>query len=195
MKTKFVYFISVLSVFSLLYACKEPPVTLSNAYIESLSVNGKNLASDGTAMNVPVDSVIIRAVFSTEIDNSKINPDKIYVSNDVGIEIEILTSENPKELKLKIKNKLNYYTKYTVFINSGEHLGVNVIDNSKVHFITQLDITPKFPAISDDNLLTLVQQKTFEYFREYAHPVSGLARERTGSGETVTTGGSGFGLM
>ena len=102
-------------------------------------------------MNVPVDSVIIRAVFSTEIDNSKINPDKIYVSNDVGIEIEILTSENPKELKLKIKNKLNYYTKYTVFINSGEHLGVNVIDNSKVHFITQLDITPKFPAISDDN--------------------------------------------
>ncbi|MEZ7866234.1 MAG: glucoamylase family protein [Paludibacteraceae bacterium] len=195
MKTKFVYFISVLSVFSLLYACKEPPVTLSNAYIESLSVNGKNLASDGTAMNVPVDSVIIRAVFSTEIDNSKINPDKIYVSNDVGIEIEILTSENPKELKLKIKNKLNNYTKYTVFINSGEHLGVNVIDNSKVHFITQLDITPKFPAISDDNLISLVQQKTFEYFREYAHPVSGLARERTGSGETVTTGGSGFGLM
>ena len=104
MNTKFDYFLSVLSVFSLLYACKEPPAPLSNAFIESLSVNGKNLASDGTAMNVPVDSVIIRAVFSTEIDNSKINPDKIYVSNDVGSEIEILTSGNPKELKLKIKN-------------------------------------------------------------------------------------------
>jgi hypothetical protein len=40
-----------------------------------------------------------------------------------------------------------------------------------------------------------VQQQTFKYFWEFAHPVSGLARERNTSGETVTTGGSGFGIM
>ena len=50
-------------------------------------------------------------------------------------------------------------------------------------------------AMSDDELLTSVQQATFRYFWDYGHPVSGLARERTGSGDTVTTGGSGFGLM
>ena len=50
-------------------------------------------------------------------------------------------------------------------------------------------------AMSDEELLTSVQQATFRYFWDYAHPVSGLARERTGSGDTVTSGGSGFGLM
>jgi hypothetical protein len=40
-----------------------------------------------------------------------------------------------------------------------------------------------------------VQEQTFRYFWDYAHPVSGLARERLGSGELVTVGGSGFGLM
>lgn len=47
----------------------------------------------------------------------------------------------------------------------------------------------------DSVLLDSVQQATFKYFWDYAHPVSGMARERLGSGETVTTGGSGFGVM
>src|SRR5690606_4874353 len=41
-----------------------------------------------------------------------------------------------------------------------------------------------------------VQKRTFKYFWDYAHPVSGLARERSNATpETVTTGGSGFGIM
>ena len=60
---------------------------------------------------------------------------------------------------------------------------------------TRLDSTYKFPGITDDELLTLVQSQTFKYFWDFGHPVSGLARERNTSGETVTTGGSGFGLM
>jgi len=44
-------------------------------------------------------------------------------------------------------------------------------------------------------LLTLVQRQTFRYFWDFAHPTSGLARERNTSGDIVTTGGSGFGLM
>lgn len=49
--------------------------------------------------------------------------------------------------------------------------------------------------MTDKELLTTVQERTFKYFWDYAHPVSGLARERLGSGDTVTLGGSGFGLM
>lgn len=48
---------------------------------------------------------------------------------------------------------------------------------------------------SDDELLTMVQQYTFRYFYDFAHPVSGLTRERNTSGDIVTTGGSGFGIM
>jgi hypothetical protein len=50
-------------------------------------------------------------------------------------------------------------------------------------------------AMSEEELLTSVQAATFRYFWDYAHPVSGLARERTGSGDTCTSGGTGFGLM
>lgn len=50
-------------------------------------------------------------------------------------------------------------------------------------------------AMTDGELLTSVQEATFRYFWDYAHPVSGLARERTGSGDTCTSGGTGFGLM
>ena len=54
--------------------------------------------------------------------------------------------------------------------------------------------------LSDDELLTLVQKQTFRYFWDFAHPVSGMARERSnpayGYGdEVVTTGGTGFGVM
>lgn len=54
--------------------------------------------------------------------------------------------------------------------------------------------------LSDTALLTLVQKQTFKYFWDFAHPVSGMARERSnpayGYGdEVVTTGGTGFGVM
>ena len=48
---------------------------------------------------------------------------------------------------------------------------------------------------TDDQFLDMTQEYTFRYFYEYAHPTSGMARERLGSGDIVTTGGSGFGIM
>ncbi len=61
--------------------------------------------------------------------------------------------------------------------------------------VYQIDFTDKFPIIPDDELLTLVQKQTFKYFWDFGHPVSGLARERNSSGDVVTSGGSGFGIM
>lgn len=56
-------------------------------------------------------------------------------------------------------------------------------------------------TLSDDALLDLVQRRTLAYFWDFAHPVSGMARERSAGAvsydvmETVTTGGTGFGIM
>jgi len=56
-------------------------------------------------------------------------------------------------------------------------------------------------SLSDDALLDRVQRQTLRYFWDFGHPVSGLARERSNpvSGydflDTVTMGGSGFGIM
>ena len=53
----------------------------------------------------------------------------------------------------------------------------------------------KIPGSTDDELLTIIQQQTFRYFYDFADPASGMARERNSSGNLVTIGGSGFGVM
>ncbi len=50
-------------------------------------------------------------------------------------------------------------------------------------------------TMTDDELMEMVSRATFRYFWEGAHPVSGMARERNNSGNTVTSGGTGFGVM
>ncbi|OIV41751.1 glucoamylase family protein [Flavobacterium johnsoniae] len=58
-------------------------------------------------------------------------------------------------------------------------------------------------ALTDEQLIEVVQKQTFKYFWDYAEPNSGLARERyhpdgvypENDDNIVTTGGSGFGLM
>src|ERR1700753_4439213 len=55
-------------------------------------------------------------------------------------------------------------------------------------------------GLTDSALLDVVQRQTFRYFWDFGHPVSGLARERSNvaydyGDETITTGGSGFGIM
>ena len=53
--------------------------------------------------------------------------------------------------------------------------------------------------MTDEELLTKTQQYTFKYFWDYADENSGMAHERlplSGTpGNTVTSGGSGFGVM
>jgi hypothetical protein len=91
---------------------------------------------------------------------------------------------------------LEYYKKYFFFIlNSLRAKNGFEFDGFNNTFYTGLDSTYKFPLISDDELLDLVQQKTFEYFYDFAEPTSGLARERNTSGDIVTIGGGGFGVM
>lgn len=58
-------------------------------------------------------------------------------------------------------------------------------------------------ALTDEELLDIVQERTFQYFWDGAEPVSGMARERyhvddiypENDKHIVTSGGSGFGIM
>ena len=51
-------------------------------------------------------------------------------------------------------------------------------------------------AMSDDELLTMVQEACFRYYWEGAHPNSGTTRENIpGDDDMVATGASGFGIM
>lgn len=111
----------------------------------------------------------------------------------VGLDVE-QTSDT--SFALKSPAPWPYYRKYT--LSFPEEIGAaadrpfTAVD---YELFTTLDSSYKFPEISEEELLTKVQQQTFRYFWEGAEPRSGMARERLSSGSTVTTGGTGFGLM
>ncbi len=51
-------------------------------------------------------------------------------------------------------------------------------------------------AMTDEELLTMVQEACFRYYWEGAHPASGMTRENLpGNDDIVATGASGFGIM
>ena len=67
---------------------------------------------------------------------------------------------------------------------------------------TSVTDAPVVKGLTDDQLLDLVQRQTLRYFWEHGHPVSGMALERAdeyghsyNTEHTVTTGGTGFGIM
>ena len=76
---------------------------------------------------------------------------------------------------------------------------------SYIIFIVSLSLCSEVGISQDKNLpdsilLDNVQKQTFNYFWDFAHPISGMARERSNEteeygNEVVTTGGTGFGIM
>lgn len=74
-------------------------------------------------------------------------------------------------------------------------------DQNKVN--NSVAVKHRYADLSESALLDTIQYQTFNYFWDGAEPNSGLARERlhmddaypTSPKNTVTTGGSGFGLM
>ncbi|TXK49367.1 beta-glucosidase [Pontibacter qinzhouensis] len=95
----------------------------------------------------------------------------------------------------------NYILHLLMLILSGNLLSCNqtstTTDNSDAA------TTQGAEKLSDDELLTLVQRNTFQYFWNGAEPTSGLARERIhmdgdypqNDQNVITTGASGFGVM
>ncbi|WP_304129772.1 glucoamylase family protein [Ignavibacterium album] len=105
----------------------------------------------------------------------------------------------------KINNQWYYWTtvpkekSYLMLSNLGMNytltLKVSAVDLTGNESSLSDSVVATTHIMSDDEFLDMTQRATFRYFWDYAHPVSGLARERLGSGETVTIGGSGFGIM
>ncbi|MDR1680418.1 MAG: Ig-like domain-containing protein [Prevotellaceae bacterium] len=92
---------------------------------------------------------------------------------------------------------LQAFAHYELIINTGlqSEAGAAIFTGKTFAITTGMDMTDKFPRITDEALLDLVQRQTFRYFWDFGHPTSGMARERTTTLNTVTTGGTGFGIM
>jgi len=159
--------------------------------ITSVTINGQSFLPPAIPRNVGRLATTIVVDFSEAL-----NPTDYQSSFNFQAPFSISLSNGDKRVTVTSTGTLDYYKKYS-FIISSALKGVNDFnfDGFSNSFITDLDPSLKFPLISDDELLDLVQRQTFRYFYDFAHPASGMARERNTSGDVVTTGGTGFGVM
>ncbi|PWK27079.1 hypothetical protein LV89_01893 [Arcicella aurantiaca] len=141
----------------------------------------------------------IQLIFNSKLNRDFVPKNIILADSQTSdiISVDVEYAQNDSAVILKPKTPLKSLSKYTVEIYKElkSQNGSFLSKDERVTFITAMDSTDKFVKISDEQLLDLVQKQTFKYFWDFGHPVSGLSRERNSSGETVTSGGSGFGVM
>lgn len=168
--------------------------TANGAFIvKTITINNQNFMPPAKGNNIKLNDLNIVVEFSSAPDPANI---KSYFQLSGNPVFDVTIDGDGNTVHLHNPGVLSGYTTY-YFTISSELKAKNgyTFDGFTNTFYTALDSTLKFPEISDDELLTLVQRQTFKYFYDFAHPVSGMARERNSSGNTVTTGGSGFGVM
>jgi hypothetical protein len=199
MKNKKVFWQIVLTVIVISGCNKEsspvtppPPAQLT---VKSIWLNNKTFETNAYGSTLLPE---IRVVFSQPLMISTVEPAIIF-TDAKGVAVPHTTNllQNDSVIFVKPTALLSGISKYFFKIDASikSASGGKFISSVDHTIITQLDSSRKFPIISDNELLDKVQKQTFSYFWDFGHPVSGLARERNTSGETVTSGGSGFGVM
>ena len=168
--------------------------TANGAFIvKTITINKQNFMPPAKGNNIKLNDLNIVIEFSSAPDPVNIKSYFLLSGNPV---FDVTIAGDGNTVQLHNPGVLSGYTNYYFTISSDlKAKNGYTFDGFTNSFYTALDSTLKFPEISDDELLTLVQRQTFKYFYDFAHPASGMARERNSSGNTVTTGGSGFGVM
>lgn len=163
-------------------------------HIVSTDIGGS--AAGGTDRVTDVSPILEMTIVFADPVNAESLQDAATLEGPNAPALEFSLSNDNKTVTITTGTALRHLSKYR-FILSGSLKGAQgeSFTEYSVTFYTAVDDTPKFPIIPDEDLLTKVQQQTFKYFWDFAEPVSGMARERNTSGNLVTSGGSGFGIM
>jgi hypothetical protein len=173
-----------------------PPPPPGNFQLKSSGIPGFN---DGKRVRVASRTPAAEFSFSSRLDRASVTATSVTLKTTAGANIAYTASykKNDSVLVLQPFSPLAPLTEYSIVVSNILKSTDNAVlqNGTTVKFMTPIDSSDKFPVVSDDALLTLVQRQTFKYFWDFGHPTSGLARERNTSGETVTSGGSGFGIM
>jgi hypothetical protein len=177
-----------------------PPAPVPTSIsVQDVQVSGASLVNGipkyGVAVNAAVKIKCNNAVQKSSVPASV----TLAVAATASVvNVNISYENGDSTIVLQPQAPLQYLTRYQVSVSRAlqSASGGSHGDFVTRQWVTAVDPSPKFPALSDAALLDKVQQQTFKYFWDYGHPVSGLARERSNEApETVTSGGSGFGIM
>jgi len=158
----------------------------------------KSWSIDGLTGDIAIRTPEVKLNFSTAIDKSTVLGNISFNQNSgTSVPYDVVYSNADNTLAIKPTTPLDPLTKYRITVSKGlkSTAGSNLNAATEISFMTTIDSSDKFSQISDSALVELVQKQSFKYFWDFGHPVSGLARERNTSGDIVTSGGSGFGIM
>ncbi|GAB4093704.1 glucoamylase family protein [Flaviaesturariibacter terrae] len=195
----------ILLLCTLIFSCKQKkedtvtpaPVTPGSFGLATLQVAG--VTSTGlAAYGVPLQAPQVRLSFSAPVDRATVSSGLTFQSSNGGnVPYQLSYAGSDSILQLQVQGALQPLTRYNITLSNGLHSaqGGEYSPATGIALFTGIDSSDKFPVISDTALVEQTQQQAFRYFYDFGHPVSGLARERNTSGDVVTTGGSGFGIM
>jgi hypothetical protein len=141
---------------------------------------------------------MIRIGFTAPVNRATVAANVSFVQQaGSAIPFTLNYENNDSILVIQPSNNFLPLTRYNGSVLTGLTSNQSVALNAQNNFavVSKIDSSDKFPQLTDSVLLDLVQQKAFAYFWDFGHPVSGMARERNSSGDLVTTGGTGFGIM
>jgi hypothetical protein len=183
------------------FACKKDTVSRPPGAFNLITATVDN--SPGSSSNNILYFVNVRRQpvvefsFSAPINRATVGGNILFFGNGTAVNVNYTFSHQDSTIAVQPVSPLQALSTYmvTVSIRLQSAGDSSLKSGASLHLVTVIDSTDKFPRISDSALLTLVEQKTFAYFWDFGHPVSGLARERNTSADVVTTGGSGFGVM
>lgn len=165
------------------------PLLLSGA-----SIGNTDIRFDSRAIDVPLN-LALSLDFSAPVDETTLE-NAVSLSGAAPVSLSFALSGDKRRVEVSTATSLKGLSRYELRIASTlKGAEGETFDGFSKLLYTRADEALQFPVIPEDELLTLVQAQTFGYFWDFAHPASGMARERNSSGDLVTSGGSGFGIM
>lgn len=171
------------------FTTAQQPLTIISA-----AIAGKDILVSGRIIDVPLS-------FTAAIEFSNpINPQTFTaaakVTGTTNVQLQTQFGTDNRSVTITGVTQLKDLSLYAFSVSDQlKGAGGEPFAGLSKEFYTGAGETLKFPLVSDEELLTLVQKQTFKYFWDFAEPASGMARERNTSGDLVTSGGSGFGIM
>ena len=187
-----------LTIFFISLSCKKTeviPVTPEPFYFTGVLIDGKMGINYVDVSLKP--SIKVSFINSVDKNSTVANITLSEVNTAKDVLIDLSYEKNDSTVVITPRSALNPLTKYSVKVlpNFTSKNNVKFDSNLQIFLTTSFDNSDKFPIISDSLLLDLVQRQTFKYFWDFGHPISGMSRERNSSGNVVTSGGTGFGIM
>lgn len=196
----------ILVVIAILFSCSKSsdsnaptPLPPEDFRFTSVTVDGVSGTNNYAYQSVKINPVI-KLAFTVPISlTSASSAISLIDQHSVAAQLQYsyASASDSNTIVVQPKSSLQNIESYVLKVlpDLQSQRGTKLNNTITVNLLTAIDSTDKFHRISDSALLDLVQKQTLKYFTDFAHPVSGMARERNTSGDVVTTGGTGFGIM